>query len=225
MKRRSGFTLIELITATAISSIVLAAIGSLLMGSFQIVRLLDSRKDAVLEKALIGVELMCGELQKSPVYASLPMEGASDKLSFTQTVTNSTMDPYKKTFKLGQIQDISMSGTATLVRKVEYAFAEDVGAFVRRTDSGSERVLAEHVSSLKFYYALSATKTGGPASGGKLSMEDELEWEWTDKMKGREDESRLKAIRVMLEFNKDGLRYILPGVEKTFLVLREGNVK
>lgn len=208
-KTLQGFTLLEVITATAIAAIVLTAIGSLLMGSFQIVRLLDSRKDAALEGALIALEAMASEIQKVPIVPSAPFDGEAEKISFYQLMSSSPIDPYKKAFRLGQVQNVTLGGSAILMKKVEYSFDSGKGALIRKTESGDEKVIAEHLAGARFVYAI-----------GKLDEKGELSWEWKEKISSTDDEKNLRAIRVVLEFNKEGLRYVIPGVEKTFLVMR-----
>ncbi len=207
--KSKGFTLIEVITATAISVIVLAAIGSLLMGSFQIIKLLDSRKDAALEGALIALEGMASEIQRAPAYQATPMEGDGGKISFYQLVSNSSIDPYQKAFRLGQVQNATLSGATVWIKKVEYTVDPDRGVMIRKTESGDEKVIADHLSGAQFSYALDTTLDA-----------DNPSWEWKDKI-SNEDERKLKAIRIVLEFKKDGPRYVIPGVEKTFLVMRK----
>ena len=123
-----AFTLIEVLTAVAISSILLAAIGSLLLGSFQVVKLIDSRKDAALESALIALESMAAELQTAPVYSPKPMEADSSSISFSELVgASSESDPFKKAFRLGQVQNVSLSASSVSLEKVEYSFDASAG--------------------------------------------------------------------------------------------------
>jgi prepilin-type N-terminal cleavage/methylation domain-containing protein len=205
MKRKSGFTLIELMSVIAITSVILASLGSLMMGAFQVVKALDSRKTAVMEKALIALEKMSREAQKSSVYPSIPFKGTATSISFPALVALSGGEAIAADFKLGQVQDATM-GKIYEFQKIEYYFDPAKKSLMRKVGEAAPEVLADNVQEVTFSYAL-------------RSLTDR-NWKWEERTPDSLAAVRLEAVGVRLLWDPEVYRYTIPGVKKTFLLTR-----
>ena len=205
MKKPNGFTLIELMSVVAITTVILASLGSLMMGAFQVVKALDSRKTAVMEKALIALEKMSREVQKSSVYPEIPFKGSADSVSFPVLVALSPGGAIAADFKLGQIQE-EKTGKSYEYQKVEYYFDPAKKSLMRKMGEASPEVLADNVKEVTFSYAL-------------RSLTDKS-WKWQERTPDSLGAVRLEAMGVQLLWDPEVYRYTIPGVKKTFLLTR-----
>ena len=199
-----GFTLIELMTAMALSALVVLALGSALLGSGKIFRFIQARGDAALENSLIALERIRKEAQESPVYPSIPFEGNASEVSFPQPA------PFEGTaldaeFVLGQSQTAAL-GSVFVFRKVRYRFDASRKALVREAPPEPERVLVENLENAAFSYAVG-------------SLREPLT-EWSDKTPAQGSAQTVRALGVRLEFERKPYGYTIPAVEKTFLLYR-----
>lgn len=201
----NGFTLIEVLTAMAISTVVMAALASTLMGAFQVVHVLDARKKAVLENSLIGLEKMARELQSSPVVPTVPFQGSKEKISFPK-LFSAGKDGLNKEFRLGQIQEATVGGGAFTYGKVSYYFDASRKRLVRQGESGKEEVMIEHIQDFKFSYALQSL--------------DDLSWSWESETPPTDARSRIGAVQVTLTFDPTVCRYTIPGIERRLILVR-----
>ncbi len=207
MRRSHGFTLIEVLTALAISGVLIAGIASLLFGSFRIYQFLENRKSAVLENSLIACEKIRKEIQESPVYPKIDFKGRPESLSFPKMtfVKNSVGSALTAEFKLGQIQNAT-TGSGFSMKPVEYSFDETQSTLFRKEGDGSSEAVLKQIKSVRFYYFISPI--------GKN------EWQWKDETPESGTEAEISAMRIEIIFDRKSSTYTIPGIERTFRVMR-----
>lgn len=201
-----GFTLIELLTSMVIAALIFAAIGALLLAASQVTGLLEARRGAVLENAVIAIEKIKRDIQDSPVYPDIPFEGSADKLSFPKWVHFSGDLGLGADFKLGQVRTVTL-GQGYDFRKIEYLFDKSRGALVRKEGEGEGKILVEHLRDARFSYALASLPS--------------LTASWSDKTPKAGDPTWIEALSIRLTFDPQFSRYTIPGVEKTFVLIRQ----
>ncbi|MBI4432254.1 MAG: hypothetical protein HY592_02075 [Candidatus Omnitrophica bacterium] len=203
---RLGFTLIELLLSLTIAVMVFAAIGGLLMASSQVAGLLDSRKDAYLENAMIALEKMKREVQESPVYPDVAFEGTSDKLVFPQFTRLSDSLNINTDIQLGRVETVTL-GSGYAFQKISYFYDAGKKALMRQAGSGEAAVLIDHLSDVRFSYALASTPS--------------LRTVWAAETPASGTSFWLTGISIKLLFDPAYSRYTIPGVQKVFIVARQ----
>ncbi len=204
-KRRRGFTLVEVLTSLAIAGIALSTLAALIAGAFQVIRVLDSRKKATLENALIALDKMAKEMQESPVVAPLPFTGTAGSVSFPRILSRAGGNTLNAEFRLGQVQRMSLAGGFD-ARSVIYSYDASQKAFSRRVEGEEPVVLAENLGNVVFSYAVAS------GSGGAV--------QWKESTPAAGSKERLMAVSVRAEFDPKVCRYSIPAVEKVFFVIR-----
>ena len=204
---RAGFTLVELLLALALSTLLMGAIGAMLLGISQTARVLDFRKGARLENSLIALEKMKREIQTSPVVPVMALEGKENKISFPEWVSSGPEAPLTKAFRLGQVQNVSLMSSALVLKKVEYYFDSSKMAVMRREDSEEAKVFLGNIEVFDLQYAIS------PLGG--------TQWKWERVTPKAGDASRIGAMHVFIKWDTRDGSYTIPGIDKTFFVVRQ----
>ena len=190
----------------AISALIFTAIGALLLASSQVTELLEARRGAVLENAVIALEKIKRDIQDSPVYPDLPFEGESGRVSFPKFVPLSGGLDLGGDFKLGQVRTVRL-GQGFDLRNIEYIFDKSRKALVRKEGEREPAVLVEHLQDARFSYAIA-------------SLPD-LVSSWTDRTPKAGATAWIEALSIRLTFDPAFSRYTIPGVEKTFVLIRQ----
>ena len=204
---RAGFTLVELLMALALATLLLSAIGAMLLGISQVTRLLDFRKSARLESSLIALEKMKREIQSSPVVPALELEGKENKISFPEWVNSSPVNPLTQEFRLGRVQNVSLASSALTLKKVEYYFDSVKKTVMRKENSEEAKVFLEHVEIFDLQYAIR------PVDG--------TQWGWKRQTPKAGEAFRIGAMHVFIKWDTRDGSYTIPGVDKTFFVVRQ----
>ena len=202
---KRAFTLIELLTAMSIAVVLLAALAALVAGAFRVVKVLDARKKALLENSLIAVEKMGRELQQSPVYPPIAFEGEKEKISFPMLFAASEGGAINAEFRLGQVQEVKL-GQGFAYKKVSYYLDHSRKALVRQVESDLPQEVLSPVEGLEFLYAIASI--GSP------------QWTWESKTPGSGSPNRIGAVGVRVKFDNAAFHYSIPGIEKTFYLVR-----
>ena len=153
-KGRSGFTLLELLIALTLFTVVMVIVGSV-FGTGIVAWKRGEEEIGLYQDLRLALDRMAVELRNSLSYENTPFEGQRDLLSFVQLHTSrfSSAPPewVQVTYEM-----TTNSGTPSLVRRVS-PFSKD------KTE---EDVLLSNVSEVQFSYP---------------SLEKKGEWEWKEK--------------------------------------------